>query len=186
MKRRTYLKHSGWVLGGMVFSGAVISAFKSCKWDESTDWTPRFFSQKEAKLVAETAECIIPRTETPGAKDMMVERRIDEILYSNYEASDQQIFRSGLAYIDELCIRKYKKGFVDIDWERQNEIFAILSEEAKVQRGKHIYPFLKGLTVMAYFTSEVVCQEVLLYDPVPGRFDGCVPYIEINGIWGLQ
>jgi hypothetical protein len=34
--------------------------------------------------------------------------------------------------------------------------------------------------VLGYFTSEQVGRNVLLYDPVPGRYDGCVPIDQVG------
>ena len=35
---------------------------------------------------------------------------------------------------------------------------------------------MKSLTLMGYFTSEKIAKEVLVYDPVPGTYIGCMPY----------
>jgi hypothetical protein len=43
---------------------------------------------------------------------------------------------------------------------------------------------IKELTVIGYFTSELVGKSVLKYDPVPGRFDPCIPLAEVgNAQW---
>ena len=40
------------------------------------------------------------------------------------------------------------------------------------------------LTVLGYFTSETVGKTVLHYDPVPGRFEACIPLAEVgNRAW---
>ncbi|MFB3104238.1 MAG: gluconate 2-dehydrogenase subunit 3 family protein, partial [Pseudomonadales bacterium] len=49
-----------------------------------------------------------------------------------------------------------------------------------------IYKFLLSVrqnTLFGYFTSEKVGKEVLNYDPIPDRYDGCVPLADIGNGW---
>ena len=56
-----------------------------------------------------------------------------------------------------------------------------LAQASKNQEGTFFYQ-LKELTVVGYFTSETVGKTVLHYDPVPGRFDACVPIAEVGNV----
>ena len=38
---------------------------------------------------------------------------------------------------------------------------------------------VRELTIVGYFTSETVGKTVLHYDPIPGRYDGCIPLAEV-------
>ena len=38
---------------------------------------------------------IIPRTDTPGAKDVFVAKRIDESFFNDYEKEEQKMFQEG-------------------------------------------------------------------------------------------
>jgi len=40
----------------------------------------------------------------------------------------------------------------------------------------HYFTMMKQLTLFGFFTSEVGATEVLRYEAVPGRYDGCAPY----------
>jgi hypothetical protein len=46
--------------------------------------------------------------------------------------------------------------------------------------GGRFFPLLREYTLLGYFTSERVGREVLHYDPVPGRWDPCVPLAEVG------
>ena len=48
-------------------------------------YTPKFFGKAEFALVAQVAECIIPRTNTPGAIDAGVPESIDRAASTNKE-----------------------------------------------------------------------------------------------------
>lgn len=41
---------------------------------------------------------------------------------------------------------------------------------------RHYFRMMKELTLLGYFTSEIGQTQALRYNPVPGRYEGCVPY----------
>ena len=48
------------------------------------------------------------------------------------------------------------------------------------------YRQFKQLALVGYFTSTEVGEKVLAYDPIPGRFEGCVPLASLGGkAWSL-
>lgn len=44
---------------------------------------------------------------------------------------------------------------------------------------------MKELTLVGYYTSEIGATQELRHEPVPGRFDGCVPFAEIGRTWAV-
>ncbi|NJM26773.1 MAG: gluconate 2-dehydrogenase subunit 3 family protein [Bacteroidia bacterium] len=51
----------------------------------------------------------------------------------------------------------------------------LLTEEGRKQEG-HYFSLIKDLTLWGYFSSEVGCTQALRFNPIPGRFEGCIPY----------
>ena len=47
----------------------------------------------------------------------------------------------------------------------------------------HYFTMMKQLTMLGFFTSEVGMTKALRYNPVPGRYDGCVPYKKGDKLW---
>ena len=47
------------------------------------------------------------------------------------------------------------------------------------------YRQFKSLALVGYFASEQVGGHVLSYDPIPGRFDGCIPVSNVGNAWSL-
>ena len=41
---------------------------------------------------------------------------------------------------------------------------------------RHYFRMMKELTLLGYFTSEIGQTQALRYNPVPGKYEGCVPY----------
>ncbi|HUC79639.1 MAG TPA: gluconate 2-dehydrogenase subunit 3 family protein [Flavisolibacter sp.] len=46
----------------------------------------------------------------------------------------------------------------------------------KQRMAPHYFSMMKQLTLLGFFTSEVGATKALRHMPVPGRYDGCVPY----------
>ncbi|MCK5281119.1 MAG: gluconate 2-dehydrogenase subunit 3 family protein, partial [Cyclobacteriaceae bacterium] len=47
----------------------------------------------------------------------------------------------------------------------------------------HYYTMMKQLTIWGYLSSETVGTKVLRHLPIPGRYDGCLPYEKGEKAW---
>ncbi|HEY0676999.1 MAG TPA: gluconate 2-dehydrogenase subunit 3 family protein [Chitinophagaceae bacterium] len=56
-------------------------------------------------------------------------------------------------------------------------------EKPKEDPPRHYFRMMKELTLLGYFTSEVGQKQALRYNPVPGRYEGCVPYTKGEKAW---
>jgi gluconate 2-dehydrogenase gamma chain len=55
-------------------------------------------------------------------------------------------------------------------------------------RGTASLPFfrtMKELTVLGYYTSDVGATVELRHEPVPGHYDGCVPFAQVGRTWAV-
>ncbi len=197
MERREALKLSagflGYSLSGVVFS----SMLNGCKVDTSEDWTPVFFTKEQANTIAEMAEHILPKTDTPGAKDVLVHRFMDKLISDCYTDQEKKAFLKGLEDFQAECTNKTGKRFEDCTTEEKNIICAAQEEipyepamylwgnKIKDEKKVTFYRQAKGLVLFGYFSSEEVGKNVLNYDPIPGKFVGCVPLEEIGNAWAL-
>ena len=184
MDRRHFLKNNGFVIGGFFISTYSIATLSSCKKALSHE-EYKILSYNEAKLISDFGDRIIPRTDTPGAKDVNIDKRIDEILKNDYPFSFATKVKRKLTDVNDLCINTFNKDFVLCSDIEQDQLIKFLSEEAKIPRldDPHIYTIMKGFTVLAYFTSKEVCTNVLKNPMKVHKFRGCVPYDKIGGIW---
>jgi gluconate 2-dehydrogenase gamma chain len=183
LSRREMLKNIS-LATGFVFSAGVSAAFlNGCNTDGSPDWSPQKLSNAEALMVEELCERIIPETDTPGARQAMVHRYIDETL-SYLEKEDVEAFKTGLKNIDNLCREKYKKSFVKLTDIHKDDIMNKLATAWKESGdNRHIFKWLRDMTIMGFVTSEAGATKFLNYNPVPGPFEGCVPFSEIGAVW---
>ncbi|HTP68957.1 MAG TPA: gluconate 2-dehydrogenase subunit 3 family protein [Dongiaceae bacterium] len=146
---------------------------------------------QHATLIA-MAELILPRTDTPGAKDTNVNLFIDRILADWCTIAERDRFLTGLADVDRRAQSLFQKNFVDSSVAQQTEILRGLGEElaeavaavasgARGNRGStpepqdNFYLQFRKLTLTGYFTSEPGFTQQLGQEIVPGRFDSCAP-----------
>lgn len=189
MERRDILKASAIFLGYSLVGGASVAILNGCKADKSDDWVPSFFTEEEIAVLAEAAERIIPKTDTPGAKDAFVHRYIDEAVKNNFKKEGQDKFKEGVAVFDNQSNELFKKNFVDISDVEKDQILQSLADASKgnIKNGLpgDVFPTLKSLVVGGFFTSEVGATQALIYDPNPGPFQGCIPLSEVGGQYSL-
>jgi len=142
-----------------------------------------FLTPLHLDLVTAIAERILPRTDTPGATDVGVPAFVDLMLGKYSTENERQIFTVGLEQVNAASLAAHARPFVDISAEQQDAILMKIAV-ASQKKEKTFFHQMKELTVVGYFTSETVGRTVLHYDPVPGRFQGCVPISEVgNVLW---
>jgi hypothetical protein len=142
-----------------------------------------FLTPLHLDLVTAIAERILPRTDTPGATDVGVPAFVDLMLGKYSTENERQIFTVGLDQVNAASLAAHARPFVNISAEQQDAILMKIAV-ASQKKEKTFFHQMKELTVVGYFTSETVGRTVLHYDPVPGRFQGCVPISEVgNVLW---
>ena len=185
MDRREAIKRTAWMMGGVVSAPAIMAILKGCTAKPGINWKPEFLSADQASIVSEVAEIIIPRTDTPGAKEVGVPGFIDKILKEVYSKEDQDRFTSGLTAFNEEATKTYGDSFSALKADDQKALVKKVHDEA-IQAEKSTTPapkrpfvlMMKELTMLGFFTSEVGATQVLQYDPVPGSYKGCIPVAE--------
>lgn len=137
-------------------------------------------SPEQEALLAEVADVIIPTTTTPGAKAARAEKFITRVMRDCYEAADQEKFYTGLARVNSLGKELYGKDFAALDAAQKKEVVT-----KTTTADKPFFLQMKGLTVTAYFTSEIGATQALDYLPIPGRFEGSWPMPKGQKSWAL-
>jgi gluconate 2-dehydrogenase gamma chain len=198
MDRREAIKRTSLMLGYAVSAPVMAAVLKGCKAKPDLNYKAIFFSEDQARLVGEIAETIIPRTSTPGAKDVGVPGFIDSMIHEVYPKQDQESFIKGLTEFDSEAKTQYGHGFVECTPEEQLAFVKGQNEKALTQSSggasegwwaagaKGDKPFIlkvKELTLIGFFTSEPGATQVLQYNQVPGPFRGCVPLAEVGKAW---
>ena len=181
MDRREALSLVGFILGGtIVGSGNFLSG---CKPKERKSIFGVLDNQ-QIRLLEEVAETILPKTpEAPGAKEVEIGKFINTIVSDCYNEEEQKIFLEGLSNLNAFSEQNLGNQFLDLNEKQKEELISLLEKEAtahnqnsKETRQVHYYSMIKQLTLWGYFSSEQVGTKVLRHVPIPGRFEGCIPY----------
>lgn len=195
MTRRDAIKKTAWLTGCAVSATTIAAVLAGCKADPSEAWTPKVLSTDQYKTVSELAEFILPKTDTPGAKDVLVGRFIDEMVNGFYDERQKTSFLLGLDSCIAHVSSSYSKSISNLNNNEVKQLMDHLIVEAKetVENQKSeddpIQPFflqLKHLTMLGYYTCEEISTNVLVFDPVPGDYEGCYPLEETGGrAWAI-
>ena len=143
--------------------------------------TLRALNAHQNETVASIAELIIPKTDTPGAREAGVPAFID-VMLADWAGDDQrQMFTAGLANVDERSRALFGKEFVACSEAQQTQILTDLDAElarlrdTKSDASKNFFQAMKWLTLTGYYTSEVGATSELHYRVVPGHYEPCYP-----------
>ncbi len=130
MERREAIKNTVLFLGYSVSFSALSETFLACNKAAGVDWQPVFLSKTQANTVAEITETILPKTETPGAKDLGVPQFVDKMLKDLLSEEDQKGFVADLDQFEKDCKAAYGKAFVDCDQTQREEYLVKLDKES--------------------------------------------------------
>lgn len=173
-------------MGATVSAPTIIGFLNGCTAEPGLYWTPKYVSEDQAKLIEAIAETIIPATDTPGAKDAGVPAFIEKMVHETYPEDARKKFMEGLDAFGKKVEEQEGESFTKLDSDKK---LAIVQAENKsaleiLKQGER--PFflsIKELTVLGFFTSEVGATQVLRYEAIPGKYEGCVPFAEVGKTW---
>lgn len=201
MDRREAVKYISILFGGAVIGADAFLTGCKTQTGSSTEWTA-----DDVVYLNEIGETILPRTSTPGAKDANVGQFMTVMVNDCYEAADQKVFREGMDKLNDASKKKFDKTFMNITPEQRKELLMQVDGEAKQYQNKvndfnniennkaktetekgnltyqrqhmspHYFSMLKQLTLLGFFTSQAGMTKAVRYLPVPGRYEGSVPY----------
>lgn len=149
------------------------------------------------QLIEELVETIIPRTDTPGAKDAGVADFVIDIVRDCTVPKEQQTFINGLHKLEMYTIQKYKQPFKACGTKDRIAILTYFERHAtyridvlnKLKRrffGDSFIEKLKHLTVEGYCTSLLGATQGLAYDFTPMTYEPCIPLTPGQRTWAMR
>ena len=197
MKRREALKKTALLGGSAAVSTSLITLLQSCQQQPRLSWQPAFLSLDHARLVSSLVDSILPATDTPGGLDVKVDMFIDLVYNNMFDQAGQQQIVAQLDQFNSKCAARFGKAYHELDNEQKQAILQAEESESPKFNGSvwgtavgeqdpvGFYRAFKSLAVWAYCTSEEIGKEVLNYDPIPGEYQGCIPFSEAGRVWSL-
>jgi hypothetical protein len=191
MNRRGYLKRFAFF---SAFGFSSFSIYKLLNINVAVDFS---IIRHRKNLLNELAEVIIPRTQTPGAKDADVGEFIIKMLEFCMERKSQNNFVDGLLNLEDYILKRYDKPFIECSASEKVSVLNYLEQEAiysspllrKIRYkliGKPFFIMLKELTVEGYCTSQIGATRGLAYIYIPGTYNACVPITKNQKSWATK
>jgi Gluconate 2-dehydrogenase subunit 3 len=135
-------------------------------------WRAQVFDDHQIETVAVLAELIIPKTDTPGAREALVHQHLDRILSVSPEPARVN-FLEGLWWLDGYCLQSEAKPFIEVSPAGQMEILTKLynSSEPDLQPGSEFVHLAKNWTAKIYYSTEVGVEELNKGGRVPSTYE---------------
>lgn len=194
MNRRTLLK----LIAASTGAG-LINAPAFAVWEEQPDLVPvrqAGFSDSTVALITELCETVIPRTDSPGAKDAGVPPFFIGMIRECYNNTQQKLFEAGFADIEARSKSLYKKPFAALNTAQKNDLITAIDVEAMAyNKGEdtqwsgngfdsqpHYFTLMKQLIIFGFFSSKVGGTQVLRHSDIPGDYRD-IPYNKGDKAW---
>lgn len=155
MKRRTAIKQLFILAGGI----AIATACDAGRGKSTIALSNVKFTKDDENLLAELVEALIPETDSPGAKSLNLHLFVMKMVDDCHSPEDQK------AFVEGLKNAKVIKGKSIA--ETQAYLNSLNNED-------QFFQILKRRTIMGYQNSEYVMKNKVIYELVPGRYNGAV------------
>lgn len=131
---------------------------------------------QNANVLNQLVEALIPKTETPGAGEMGVEKFVLAMVNDCTSETQRSIFMTQLGKIDEFSKAQINKFFAESSADEKTVLIRAMSK-SEVSEWKSFFGILKRFTIQGYLTSEFV-MNAKGFQFAPGYYHGCVDLVQ--------
>ena len=191
MKRRK-------VIGLLLLAGGgTATGLGGLKWWQLNHTPDKAYLDGKLNLLSALAETIIPKTDTPGAKEAGVGQYLIDMVTDCTDKKTQNKFIDGLKDLEQYTQDKYNKFYETCTVEEQHQVMKHFQEKGKPYNGiigkaqnkflgKSFFTTLKEYTVTGYCTSQIGATQGLAYLAVPGPYIGCTSLQKGQKTWATK
>ena len=178
MNRRKAIQRTAYILGGTLSASVIAGVMSGCQPTGEPNWTPQFLTKEQAATISEIAETILPESDTLGAKSLHLTEYIDIMLKDVYTSEEQLQFSKELTKFEEIAQSSIGKKIVNASPDEREKF--LISQENKARANqkqtgeKGFITKIKEMVIVGYFTSEYAITELMNYNPIPQKFEGCI------------
>ncbi len=175
MKRREAVIKMSWILKSAFLAPTILTVLQSCQDKVLNSRDLLVLNDEQDDLIKAIADTILPRTGSPSASDVKVDRFIDLLLQDVFEDDVKQKFLQGLSQFDSDCQNSTGSSFLDLKESERYDYLEKIDKEIMEQEYDDLAPFyytFKHLTITIYFTTEQGVKQNLNYMPIPGSYVG--------------
>jgi hypothetical protein len=126
-------------------------------------------------LLAEIVETIIPKTSTPGGKELKLHLFALKMLDDCHEEAEQTTFFKGLSFFQEHTEKRFGSAFSKLASKERELALLDMEKENIPSDGQIFFTILKRRTIQGYLNSQYVMTNLQKWELVPGRYNGYYP-----------
>jgi gluconate 2-dehydrogenase gamma chain len=161
------------------YAHRMVRAEKAAAADQA--YAPKFFSAHFYKTLQTLCQTIIPsEDDAKGAIEAGAPEFIDLITSENKQY--QVALGGGLMWLDNTCLDRYGKAYLDCTPAQQKEILDLIAyrknakQDPSLGQGIEFFGFLRKLTADGFFTSEIGIEYLgYIGNTFLKEFPGCPP-----------
>ncbi|XOV91464.1 MAG: gluconate 2-dehydrogenase subunit 3 family protein [Bacteroidota bacterium] len=183
MERRNAIKNIGKSFGAFAVTPVVIELLQSCSGPQY-DWSPEFYTEQEGSFIKNLADTFLPAVDKmPSATQVNVHVFLDKVGKEVLDEDQKRAHKSAMQLsisslnqsageeeVSRIDIKAYEKWLDQLFGSGASETeVSIFIEEVRDQ------------IIWAYKNSEQVGETIMAYNPIPGKYDGCVDLMETTG-----
>ena len=189
MDRREVLRRIGWLAGRR----PLLRLMQSCTPDKADlGWKPTYFNDDEARFVTSYIDTLLPSTDTPGGLDVGVDRFIDRVMAATTPAATSpppcrraSSIRRAIAHPLRQRLPRTGGRPARPALQRRRELPlympAVLGYRRRRAAADRFLPLPQVDGALGLPQLRKIGTEVLVYDPVPGEYNGDMPLSETGG-----
>ncbi|TFZ67695.1 gluconate 2-dehydrogenase subunit 3 family protein [Hymenobacter sp. UV11] len=139
-------------------------------------------SAGQEKLLAEVCETLIPKTTTPGAKDLSLPLYVLKMLDDCTPAKDQKTFMAGLGQFDAAAKKQLGQSFEASTAAQRAALLQRIDQQPKAfpEEVVAFYRAARQLAIDGYTGSKYFMTKQVVYELIPGRYDGYFPVSKVD------
>lgn len=169
--------------GAILLVGGSLAARPAMALAEAAAAAPRFFAPAEFALLDELVAIMIPKTDTPGAREAGVPGLIDALMSDWAAPRTAAEMRTLLGRIDAAAKDGFGAPLLALTPERRLE--AVAAFDASAIGSDRAYRRFKELAMTAYYLSEPGATQELRYELVPGVWEASIPLEPGQPAWAV-
>lgn len=185
MNRREAIKlsFSSAVFG--LIGSSMIMGTGGCNERNQNQNTYQILDDRHATVLNFLVDQIIPKTDVPGALEVGVVKNIDHYLAQFLNKQNSATVLEGLLKMEMLSNQLHGVPIERLNDQQKTEIMKFLTQDASRSEAPdtHLFFMIRKMVVKFYFQAPEIATQVLKYDPVPGRYVGCISYEDKDRVW---
>lgn len=180
MNRRLAVKHLVLLAGAATVLPSCLSQTKTPEQNSPPSVAALTASQQQ--LVADVCETLIPRTDTPGAKDLGLHLYVLKMLTDCTPTKEQQVFVAGLGQLDAAAQQRQGHSFTASTPPQRAALLQHLDQQPADSADPLVgfYRIARQLTIDGYTHSKYFMTKEIAYELVPSRYNGYYPVSKVD------